>query len=267
MATKNRANIILDILGYISTIDWTIRLILFGFSGGAGVVTEFFAGKYMPLYYSIPLAVFALMATFGIIAFLIKAIHKPTVSARVEKATPIEPQNKVTFYPRRNSVDTATEFIKRHKTIDAIFGSGQLFGTYSIYERFGGIKNLILLKPHGNHFKEYSSKYYTTKYDYKEKDVRDKEQEISDNIVITTNKALPHIVHFFYRDDCLPFSMMIGDSESKSKDGEVLLELHIPHSEADERPTIIFKEIDYPDLFETLKKSYEIMRKESEQIK
>ena len=49
MATKNRANIILDILGYISTIDWTIRLILFGFSGGAGVVTEFFAGKYMAI--------------------------------------------------------------------------------------------------------------------------------------------------------------------------------------------------------------------------
>lgn len=175
-----------------------------------------------------------------------------------QEQVPITPSDsqKIIFYPKRTGLEVVEDFVKRHNTVNAVFASGQLLGALSIYQRWGCFKKLILLNPHGKHLKEYATRYYDKT-----------ENELKRNILLTKDNAISHVSSLIYRDDCLPFSMMIGDSETRIKKGEILLELHIPHTEADERPTIIFKEEDYPDLFVVLKKAYDYMLKEGEKIK
>lgn len=167
----------------------------------------------------------------------------------------------VEFYPCRPSMEVATKYIKRHEVIYAVFATGQGLRDAKIYKDLKRFKYLILLNPDKPHLEEYGTGFHSKI----EEDLREEYRDISENIRKTTNKASPHMQEVKWLDGCLPFSMMLGDPESGN--GEVLIEVYIPHREAYDRPMLIFSQNNYPELFQVLKESYQNMLVESDSAK
>ena len=115
--------------------------------------------------------------TIVILLIIFKQIWKP---ANVKMSS-------VVFYPKRPHIDIIDEFVKRHNKVNAVYASGQVLGALSKYESWDCFNNLILLKPNGKHLGEYASKYYSTKTEQ----IPNKANEISANISLTVDKALP----------------------------------------------------------------------------
>ncbi len=154
----------------------------------------------------------------------------------------------LTFYPHRPDMHVALNFIKRHEVIYGAFATGQALRDAEVYKDLDRFKYVVLLHPDKSHLRTYATAFYDKTYENLRANVRD-----------TAKEAEPCVKEVLFRDGCLPYSIMIGDPESQDNRGEILIEFHIPYKEYYDRPSFIFEQKDYPDLFKVLKQSYDRM--------
>ncbi len=81
---KRRIKWVFDILGYISTLDWASRLIIIAAPGASAMLALIISWwRSVPLYLSIPLAIFMLLLVLGIILQFGRFRRKETITRGV----------------------------------------------------------------------------------------------------------------------------------------------------------------------------------------
>ncbi len=152
------------------------------------------------------------------------------------------------FYQQRPEPNILKSFIQKYDSLYAVFPMGDAVKIYNRYDP-ERVQHVILFDPYGNHIDTIPDKYYVNDTG-----------AIKETILTVTKHILAVSkgkIDVRWWDGCLPFSMWIGNP--KSGNGAILLEQHVPYAEGSDRPTIIFEQTAYPELFKALKDSFECL--------
>lgn len=240
-------------LGFISNIDWAIRLILTGISGAGAVMSGYFTwANGWPLYYSIPMAIFVLLTIFGFIIALIKRFG-------IYRIRNIPPQNNISFYQHRPDMETLKKFIREHEVVYTFFPMGDslyINHFYELDEYKSKLRRVILMDIEGKHLEAIPEKYYVS-------DSASLRKGINEIVDVINNTDI--VLKLW--DGCFPYSILIGNPLSKVNSGSILLEVIAPFTPGNDRHGILFKQSDYPELFERMKQTYEVIWEKSREAK
>lgn len=180
----------------------------------------------------------------------IKKLHKAEKAyGKEELEIGMAKPKKHEFYPHRPDMETLKKFIREHEFVYAFFPMGdslRINHFYELDEYKSKLRRVVLMDTEGKHIETLPEKYF-----------------INDSVSLI--KGINQVVEAIKNTDielklwdgCFPYSMFIGNPLSKVNSGSILLEVITPFTVGIDRPAILFKQKDYPELFEKLQKTYD----------
>jgi len=159
-----------------------------------------------------------------------------------------------TTYLTRSAMDRERRGLMNELQDTEVVWAAWFAGTYAVanevFQATRKPQRLILLDPHGDHIHTFAEIFSRTP------------EELSSHIKTTTRRALEAGLETYWFDGPLA-SMVLYEPESGN--GWARIEVSVPLSEI-MRPNILFRQADYPQEFEDVKRTYEAMLERSRRV-